>query len=149
MTIEVLNKNERLILEKVFEIQMSAYRIEADILEVKTIPPLEETIEDLITSKEEVFTYLTDALPSGAIFLDRKENYVNINKLVIDPKYFRKGIGRALVQYSIDLYPGIKFKVSTGKKNTPAIKLYCSLGFKILSEYPVEDGLVIVELERG
>jgi ribosomal protein S18 acetylase RimI-like enzyme len=149
MLVKVLDKSEKSCLAKIFQIQMSAYRIEADILEVRTLPPLQESIEDLNSSNEEILIYIVDESPQGAIFLDREKDSITINKLVVDPKEFRNGIGRALVKHSIGLYLGLKFKVQTGKKNAPAINLYFSLGFKIVKERMDEDGLVIVELERA
>ena len=148
MTIEVLDKSDKSKLARIFQIQMLAYQIEAGILEVETLPPLQESIGGFISSKVDILIYLVDDSPLGAIFLEREKDSIAINKLVVDPKQFRKGIGRELVTHAIGRYLGLKFKVSTGKKNSPAINLYNSLGFKIVNEQVVEDSLILVQLER-
>ncbi len=53
-----------------------------------------------------------------------------ITWLYVDPKYYRKGIGRNLVKFAIERCDNtIGIEVLTG--NTPALKLYQDLGFEI------------------
>jgi RimJ/RimL family protein N-acetyltransferase len=146
--IRPIDKQNRVELENIFQLQQRAYEVEAKILRAKSFPPLKETIDDLKNSKDEGFVYIVGSVPVGAIFLEESESYKLISKLVIEPEFFRKGHARALVRHVLGLYPSAEFQVGTGAANDPALNLYKSLGFQIFSERMVEGNLKVVKLQR-
>ncbi len=143
------NSHNQTELEAVHRIQMAAYRLEADLLGVSTLPPMLESIDDLRRSSETVYIYVEGNTPVGAVFVEIGETFNTISKLIVDPSHLRKGIGKALVSHALNLHSGAKMKVCTGEKNLPAIFLYQNLGFKIERRFEVDGGLMLVCLRRG
>lgn len=93
------------------------------------IPQLYETIAEIQHSTE-IFIGCSETQLQGMLSYRITEGLVDIHRLVVSPKHFRKGIGRSLVEYLLDRYDGFDFAVSTGTANKPAISLYKSLGFQ-------------------
>lgn len=50
--------------------------------------------------------------------------------LYVDPENMRKGIGRMLSEYALNLFPEIRY-IEALNGNEPALALYKSLGFKL------------------
>jgi ribosomal protein S18 acetylase RimI-like enzyme len=148
MVIQALEKTDRRKTALVFEIQMSAYRREADILGVDSLPPLRESIGDIQDTHQQIFVSLEQDIPVGAIFLEQEGDSITISKLAVDPKHFRKGVGKALVEHCLMRHSGFAFKVSTGAKNLPAVRLYQSLGFVVREQFEADGGLMLIRLER-
>jgi ribosomal protein S18 acetylase RimI-like enzyme len=142
--------NNKAELNQIFHIQQAAYAIEAKILELETeeFLPLRESLTELQSTSDEVWVYHLDDVIAGAIFLEKSEERILISKLIVDPKLFRRGIGKALVWHCLELYPESEFHVGTGSANHPAIDLYLSCNFKIFMEEMVEPNLKIVKLKR-
>lgn len=150
MLVKTIDKNRRKDLSEIYEIFRAAYNVEAQILNILAINffPLQMTLEDLEKSSDEIFALEVGKTLVGAIFLEKSNTSITISNLVIDPKYFRQGFGKALVSHVLEKYRSIDFLVGTGYKNTPAIKLYKKFDFQIISEEVVEQNLKIVKLKR-
>jgi ribosomal protein S18 acetylase RimI-like enzyme len=148
MQIRLFNKRDTLEVRKVFQLQQASYAVEAHFLNAKMFPPLSESIHDLQTSGDEGFVCVLNNELVGAIFLEKSRGSILISKLIVDPKYFRNGIGIKLVEHALNLYPQAPFRVSTGSLNIPAVRLYQKLGFRIESEKLVEFEIRIVQMVR-
>lgn len=60
---------------------------------------------------------------------------MDVQRLIVYPEHFRKGIGRSLVKHVEKLESSAgKLIVSTGAANHPAKNLYLSLGFRMTGE---------------
>ncbi|MED1204640.1 GNAT family N-acetyltransferase [Heyndrickxia acidicola] len=117
--------------ESVLRIQLPAYNIEAKLLNFYDIPPLHETVNSLLESRETFFGFYQEDELAGVISISFEDNHLVICRLIVHPLHFRKGIGSALLQHVVDSYPEAScFKVSTGEKNEPAVRLYHSFGFQ-------------------
>lgn len=95
-TINIKNiKNAKAVLS----IQFAAYRVEADIIGSTDIPLLKDNI-DALQRCEETFigSYINNQL-CGVLSFKMKHNVLDIHRLIVDPKHFRKGIGKALLAY--------------------------------------------------
>jgi ribosomal protein S18 acetylase RimI-like enzyme len=147
MKIIKLDKTDHTKIAQIFEIQTRAYQIEATLLGVQTLPPLRETIENIVTSDDDVFVYLVNDQPLGAIFFSKDAYRISINKLVVDPRHFRHGIARAILEHLFKTETFSSCQVSTGARNIPAIRLYESMGFRITNRERKEENLEIVSLE--
>ena len=84
---------------------------------------------------------------AAVIELDANKKVVHIQSLVVDPKYFRQGIGRKLVQYVLDKYEVELITVETGVDNLPAISLYKSFGFKEIKQWDTDHGVRKIRFE--
>jgi len=111
----------------VVQLQRAAYAIEAELIGFDGIPPMHETIEDVLAFD---FTWLgafaSDDMVGGLGYRDEPEGR-NIDRLFVAPAHSRMGIRRRLVEATLAVPPVM---VSTGTANTPAVALYEGLGFE-------------------
>nr|WP_275586557.1 GNAT family N-acetyltransferase [Geodermatophilus normandii] len=84
----------------------------------------------------------------GALGWRPTDDGVDVDRLVVDPAYARRGTGRALVAAVLDLAGDRPVTVSTGRDNTPARRLYARAGFREVAEREVLPGLWLVDLAR-
>jgi GNAT superfamily N-acetyltransferase len=130
----------------VLMLQHSAYRVEADLIEFDGIPPLHESLEDLVAAPLHwigVRTGVGELVGALAYTID--DESLDIDRLVISPDRFRNGYGSALVRA---LDPGLTITVSTGSANAPAHRFYATHGFVTTFEEEVVPGLMATHFER-
>lgn len=121
-----------------------SYQFEARLLQCENFPPLRETVEDLDGCLNEVRAGIREqGQLIAAIGMEPEVVPVLISRLVIHPDWFRRGLGRKLVQWLQEQYPALR--VVTGLRNEPAIRLYQSCGFKPDREFELE-GIQLLEL---
>lgn len=136
------------IAERLLDIQHRAYRIEADLIGFDGTPPLRETLDDLRRSAETFISYFVDDVLAGVLSYMIIDSTLDIGRLVVHPDYFRRGIGKALVEY-VETIEGIdKIIVSTAALNTPARQLYVRQGYHLVEEVQLMEGLTIARYEN-
>ncbi len=74
---------------------------------------------------------------------------VDICRLVVAPRAFRRGIARSLLDALEARLPGRPMIVSTGRDNEQALALYRARGFRPVRHREPIPGLFITELERS
>ncbi|TKC16278.1 GNAT family N-acetyltransferase [Robertmurraya kyonggiensis] len=135
--------------EEVLRLQRQAYKVEAAYIGTYDIPPLKETLEELLNSRETFIGYFVDDTLAGILSYKFKKGVIDIHRVMVHPAFFRRGIAGSLIQYIEDKMVSAEFAiVSTGAKNIPAIKLYEKLGFEELDQSVVGDGLVLTNLKK-
>jgi GNAT superfamily N-acetyltransferase len=132
------------------EVQRAAYRLEAELIGFADIPPLHETLDELRASAEIFYGYWIGAALGGAISYQLSADHtLDIHRLVVNPAYLRRGIGRALVQALPTLEPtALCLIVATGALNTPARRLYEQAGFVLVREWEAQAGLCLVAYRK-
>lgn len=116
---------------QIHAIQMLAYRQEAALIGVESIPPLEWAVDVIQNSRA---TFLgafehAELLGSVGVQPDDEDRGVNISSLVVAPAHQRRGVGRALLAAAIAASPRTEVTVQTSAKNSPALALYAEFGF--------------------
>lgn len=135
--------------KSLLEVQLPAYKVEAELIGFDGIPALKDTVETLSNCGETFYGYFIDEELAGAISYKEDEEMVDIHRLIVHPDHFRKGIGKELVSYILDIVAcGRKVIVSTGAQNYPAMQLYRSLGFEEKKDVEVGPGIFVTLLER-
>jgi ribosomal protein S18 acetylase RimI-like enzyme len=147
MVIKINNKETK-IAEEIRAIFQVSYAIEAEILKAVDFPPLKRTVSQFVNSNSEFYAFFIIKNIAGIIEIDSHDDLTHIQSLVVDPKYFRKGIGRKLVQFTLDTYRSKLFTVETGIDNQPAIKLYKSFGFQELKQWDTNHGIRKIRFEK-
>lgn len=88
---------------------------------------LEQTAENEGLFADKLFVAEVDGAVQGFVAYSDEE----LTWLYVDPKFYKKGVGRALVRHAIaDSASAIELELLEG--NTPALKLYLSEGFKVV-----------------
>lgn len=144
--VEVLDISDRATATQLWEVQRAAYAIEADLIGFGGIPPLHESLDELI-SKPLHWHGIRDG--SGAVVaalgFTEDEGVIDIDRLFVSPGSFRNGNARALLSaLALDR----QITVSTARDNQPATRLYESLGFVRTREQEIVAGLIIVHFKR-
>jgi ribosomal protein S18 acetylase RimI-like enzyme len=136
------------IAEKIRTVFQVSYAVEADLLKVDDFPPLKRTLDEFLKADTQFYGFWKDEALAGVVEIRTFENTTLIQSLVVDPKFFRKGIGKELVRFTLDTFPSPLIHVETGAANQPAILLYEKMGFEIIKEYRTEHGITKVRLEK-
>ena len=131
-------------------LMMAAYRVEAGILGVEDFPPLRRTPAQIAGATGR-FVGITVAGTLAAVAeLEAGEPAgVRISSLVVDPRYFRRGLARALLRDIDRTHPFDAITVSTAAANRPALLLYAAAGFDNHHRWTRNDGIPMVTLHRA
>ena len=135
-----IDHHKEQIAQEILKIQLPAYGIEAELMDFFEIPQLHETASD-IQNSEEFFIGFQEEELMGVVSYKIAEGLVDIHRLIVNPAYFRRGIGKRLVEYLLKRYKGYDFTVSTGTANKPAIALYQAFGFQEQRKVEVAPGI--------
>jgi ribosomal protein S18 acetylase RimI-like enzyme len=147
--IEALDLSDPATAGEVLELQRAAYRIEAQLIGFDGMPPLHETLEELVACGETFLGCRLDGRLVGAVSYRRAGDLVDVHRLVVAPAAFRCGIGSALVRQLELAERGVsRIVVQTGSRNEPALALYAGLGFSAVGSREVAPGIEVTLLER-
>lgn len=138
--------------EAVLQLQLSSYKIEADIIGYQDLPPLKDTAADLQQSGEVFLGYFIDEKLAGVISFKLEQNEVDIHRLIVSPHYFRQGIAQQLLTDLESRSQRETIKVATASKNAPAIRFYLKNRFKKTGEIKINSQLSLsffVKIYRG
>lgn len=150
-TIVKLNLQDEFTLDDLWSLQHKAYRLEAEIIGFRDIPPLLETREMLSRVNEEFYGCMSAAeeLLGAAAVLEESPGKLTVTRMMVSPDHFRQGVAGRLLEYIFDRYARMEqFIVSTGKLNLPAVKLYTKHGFIPVSTEEVAPGVELLEFHR-
>lgn len=135
---------------RLLALQRAAYAVEAELIGFDGIPPLHEPLAALMATELVWLGAVEGDELVGAVAYQRAGGTVDLDRLVIAPRAFRRGHGRALVEAVLAREPAAeRFTVSTGSRNLPARRLYQALGFRVVRHRPVAPGVLVVELALG
>ena len=133
-------------IRRIFQI---SYIVEAKLLGATYFPPLHRTIEQFTHCANDFFGYYEEQTLVAVIEMKHEELHMHIQSLVVDPKYFRRGIASKLIAFVISHYDKNTFTVETGRDNPPARKLYESFGFVLQKTYTAAEDIVKVRYQKG
>ena len=145
-----LDLADEAIARSVLALQRETYAVEAALIGTDGIPQLTETLDELRAAGLGWLGTFDEAGLAGAVswkVLD--DGTVDIHRLVVAPRAFRRGVASALLDALDTRFPGRPILVSTGRDNGPAVELYRRRGFTVVREREAIPGLWIAELERN
>ncbi len=145
MNIKRLDMADAAVAAEVLAVQRAAYRVEADLIGSAHIPPLHETLDELMGAKLEWLGIRDSGAVVAVIGYTRDDGVVDIDRLMVAPSAMRQGHGAALVEALGD---DGTITVSTGTRNGPARELYSKLGFEIAGESEPVPGLPVTHYLR-
>ncbi len=149
--IPVITKAEKNDLEEILKLQYLAYQSEAALFGNKDIPPLKQTLEEVIGEYEAgIVLKMTgeDGRIIGSVRAHEKDGTVYIGKLMVDPDHRRKGYGTRLLLEVEKYFPGKRYELFTSTRSKSNIRLYESCGYKQFDQKAVDEELVFVYMEK-
>lgn len=136
--------------EEIWALQHAAYRLEAALIGVAELPPLQDTVQSLRQREEEYYGYYeADGELAGSVSVLRTGREMTICRMMVAPDRLRRGIASALLADLLHRrYPGCAWTVHAAARNIPAIRLYERSGFRISDTWQPFPGLAMVRLTR-
>jgi GNAT superfamily N-acetyltransferase len=149
LEIRELDLGARGVAEAIVVLQRASYRVEAELLGVRSLPALKESPRRLRRSGERFLgAYEADRLV-GAVAWKRSGPLVDIHRLVVHPDRFRRGIaGRLLDALDAQEADAERSVVATGADNAPARRFYEGRGFVPVEQRVVDGSITLVTYER-
>ncbi|WP_240422092.1 GNAT family N-acetyltransferase [Paenibacillus periandrae] len=125
-------------------LQQLSYRIEAQLIGFKEIPPLWDSPQSLQDCGETFLGYYEEKRLTGAISMKQAAKELAICRMMVHPQHFRRGIASSLLEFVEQFaVPGLPIKVSTGTNNKPAFSLYQKHGYVPTQVLEVSPGITL------
>lgn len=138
--------------EEILNLQKIAYISEAKIYNNFTIPPLIQTLPEIL---DDFRNYTVLKAVSGGTIMGsvrgqlNDDNSVYIGKLMVNPDMQNNGLGTRLMNAVEAEFPqATKFTLFTGQRSERNLYLYHKLGYKDTGSERVNDKLTIIHLEK-
>ncbi len=136
---------------EILALQKLAYQSEAAIYDDYTIPPLTQTLEEIVADlKRQTFLKATlGGRIAGSVRAHMQEGTCFIGRLIVHPSYQNQGIGTRLLSEIERAFDQAKrFELFTGHLSERNLYLYQKLGYRPYRNRKVSDALTIVYLEK-
>ena len=146
--IKKLQNNKIEVSNQIHSVFQLSYAVEAKLLNATDFPPLKRPLESYLKSDTIFFGYIENKELAGVIEIEHDNNCTDINSLVVNPMFFRRGIARKLLEFVFNRFDSKLFIVETGVENGPATELYKKLGFKEVNQYDTDHGIRKIKFER-
>jgi len=144
-----LDISDRVTAADVLACQRAGYAVEAELIGFDGILPLHETLDHLLRCGERFLgSYDPEGLAGVVSWEKLTDGTVDIRRLVVAPRAFRRGHATALLAALALAEPAERFTVATGAANTPALTLYRRHGFVPVETREVVPGALVTSLER-
>ena len=134
--------------KKIYLLFQRSYSVEKRIIGATVFPPLNRSIDDFSKSKNIFYAFCRGDFFIGLIEIVVNSENTHIQSLVVDPDFFKKGVGSALISYVLKNHKKPLFSVETAVKNLPASLLYEKHGFTKLFERDTNHGVKKVRFEN-
>lgn len=135
---------------EVLAVQFPSYKVEAEIIGFSDLPPLRDTVQTLQERGEVFFGRFVNGELAGVISIKKDDGILDIHRLIVHPKYFKRGIAGTLLHFiesEIGSYEAII--VSTASNNTPAVTFYLKNGFTKTGERTAAEGLLLTDFKKA
>jgi len=146
--IKRLQNSELEISHQIHSVFQLSYAVEAKLLDTTDFPPLKRPLESYQKSDNMFFGYHENTELAGIIEIEFNNKCTDINSLVVNPKFFRRGIARKLIEFVFNSFDSNLFVVETGLANDPATKLYKKFGFIEVKQWDTEHGIRKIKFEK-
>ena len=139
-------------LQEILQLQYLAYQSEATLFGSKDIPPLKQTIDEVIAEfREGIILKMVDEndVIIGSVRAKESNGTVYIGKLMVHPDHRCNGYGARLLAEIERYYPEKRYELFTSTRSIDNIKLYRKSGYKEFARKAVNDELQFVYCVYG
>lgn len=146
-----IRKAEKEDLQRILDLQYLAYQSEAKLFNDPDIPPLKQTLAEVVSEFQKgiVLKAIDDNNTIiGSVRAYYENDTVYIGKLMVHPHKQGQGIGTQLLAAIEKEYPQQRYELFTSSRSKKNIELYEKSGYKIFREKQITDELKFVYLEK-
>lgn len=138
-------------LPEILALQRLAFRSEADLLGCGTIPPMVQSLPDLVREFGEgtVLKAVSDeSVLAGSVRGFRDGETLRIGKLMVHPGFQGRGLGRRLLAAMEEECPSCRYELFTSVASNRNLELYRSMGYEPFRETDLMPGVRLVYLAK-
>lgn len=146
----IIQKAEYEDLQEILELQYLAYQSEAALFGNRDIPPLKQTLDEVISEYREgiILKVKIGSSIIGSVRAALKNDTVYIGKLMVHPDFRRMGIGKKLLLEIEQYFPDRRYELFTSTRSKDNIRLYEGLGYKLFKKEMINDELEFIYMEK-
>lgn len=147
----IIKNAERADLPEILQLQYLAYQSEADLFGNRDIPPLKQTLDEVIEEfNSGIILKMIDGKNNiiGSVRAKEIDGTVYIGKLMVHPDHQHKGYGTMLLSEIEKCFPEKRYELFTSTKSIGNIRLYQKLGYTTFAQKAVNDELEFVYMEK-
>ena len=138
-------------LKSILDLQYLAYQSEAVLFGTKDIPPLKQTLKEVVEEYRNgtILKMVSDTGNIiGSVRAREKDGTVYIGKLMVHPDYRCNGYGTRLLDGIEKYVPGRRYELFTSTRSKDNIRLYEKNGYEVFDQKPMDDELIFVYMEK-
>ena len=137
-------------LEEILNLQKRAYKSEAAIYNDYKIAPLTQTLEEIQDEAKKciILKVIEDRRIVGSVRAYEKDGTCYIGKLIVDPDYSNRGIGKKLMAAIENCFEGVRYELFTGHLSEKNLALYKKLGYEEYDSKRVSEVLQLVYMQK-
>ncbi len=146
-----IKKAEHSDLKEILQLQYLAYQSEADLFGSRDIPPLKQTLDEVVEEfRSGVILKMVDDKNNiiGSVRAQERDGTVYIGKLMVHPEYRHKGYGTKLLSEIEKCFPDKRYELFTSTRSLDNIRLYQKQGYMIFARKAVNDELEFVYMDK-
>lgn len=137
----------------ILELQRLAYQSEAELYQDWNIPPLTESLQDLLFEFDrQIFLKAIDGDSRrmvGSVRAGIQEGLCTISRLIVHPQCQSRGIGSALLlQIERHFAQARSFELFTGHRSSRNLGIYQRLGYVPFREQKLSDKVTLIFLQK-
>ena len=139
-------------LPEIRQLQYLPYQSQAALFSNKDIPPLTQTLDEVIEEyhKGIILKMVNEeGMAIGSIRAWETEGSVYIGKLMVHPNYWHHGYGTRLLKEIELLFPRKRYELFTSTRSVDNIRLYQRLGYREFDRKRVDEELEFVYMEKA
>ena len=137
-------------LREILELQYLAYQSEAALFGSRDIPPLKQTLDEVIDEFNSgiILKMVVDNEIIGSVRAKEQAGTAYIGKLMVHPGHRRRGYGSKLLAAIESCFPNRRYELFTSTRSRDNIRLYQKMGYTIFDSKAVNDELQFVYMEK-
>ena len=137
-------------LAEILKLQYLAYQSEAALFGTQDIPPLRQTLEEVVDEFNAgiILKLVTDNRIIGSVRAKEQGGTAYIGKLMVHPEHRCKGYGSVLLSEIEKCFPDKRYELFTSTRSKDNIRLYEKNGYTAFTSKKINDELEFVFMEK-
>ena len=146
----IIEKAEYNDLPVILKLQYLAYQSEAALFGTQDIPPLRQTLEEVVDEFNAgiILKMVIDNRIIGSVRAKEQDGTAYIGKLMVHPEHRCKGYGSVLLSEIEKCFPDKRYELFTSTRSKDNIRLYEKNGYTAFTSQKINDELEFVFMEK-